>query len=321
MTAAALIPLSAEWHEERRSGIGSADAPIILGLSSFATPLDVYLEKVGEGEPREDTAFTEWGRRLEPVIAQAASDQLGIAFEHWRPAVRNRTWPRAFAHLDRRARAGDEMVALECKSGMRTQGWLDPGTYSITVAHEVIPPDYAVQVGHQLLASGYAAVYVAALLGYRDFRTYRFERDEAWLDDLLADEREWWTQHVEAGVPPDPDGMRALRQRISQQTAVPSATPEQQVIAARALAAKREQKAAEARYREECDRLARSMGDQRGITAATWRFGLRAGRRTTAWQKVVGDVAPFGMDLTPVIERHTKVGEPYFQLDPIGEEE
>lgn len=317
----ALVPLSAEWHDERRTGIGSSDAPAILGLSPFASPLDVYLEKIGEAEPRPDTAFTEWGRRLEDVIADAASDHLSIAFERWRPAVRNREWARAFAHLDRRARAGDEMVALECKSGMGTRGWGDPATVSIVDAHEVIPPAYAIQVGHQLLASGYAAVYVAALLGYREFRVYRIERDEAWLDDLLADEREWWTQHVDARVPPDPDGMTALRRRLSSETAVLSATPEQQLIAGRALAARRERDAADQRYRDEIERLARSMGEQKGITAATWRFGIRAGRRTTAWQKVLGDVAPVGMDLAPVIEKHTRVGEPYFQLDPIGEEE
>lgn len=321
MTGAALVPLSPEWHEERRGGLGSADAPAILGLSPYATPLDIYQEKMGEAVSRPDTAFTEWGRRLEDVVAEAASESLGIDFHRWRPAVHNRSWPRAFAHLDRRARAGGETVALECKTGMSTVGWGDPATVSIIDAHEVIPPHYAIQVGHQLMASGCAAVYVAALLGYREFRLYRVERDEAWLDDLLADEREWWEQHVEAGVAPDPGGRRALRQRIAAETAVLSATPEQQLIASRALTAKREREAADARYREECERLARSMGAQRGITAASWRFSIRAGKRSTAWQKVLGDVAPFGLDLAPFIEKHTTVGEPYFQLDPIGKED
>ena len=325
----AIAPLSPAWHEERRKGIGSSDAAAILGLSKFATPLDIYLEKIGEAEERPDTAFTEWGRRLEPVIAQAAEDAVNagrsaeerVRFVSWTPAIHCRAWWPAFTHLDRRGRVDGAMVGLECKSGMGTRGWGDPATVSIVDAHEVIPPDYAIQVGHHLLCSGYAAIYVAALIGYREFRLYRVERDEAWLDDLLADEREWWEQHVVARVPPDPDGSRALRLRASAATEVPSATPEQQLIASRALAAKRDREAADARYREECDHLARSMGDQRGITAATWRFGLRPGRRTTAWQKVLGDVAPVGLDLAPVIEKHTKVGEPYFQLDPIGEEE
>ena len=325
----AIAPLSPEWHEERRKGIGSSDAAAILGLSKFATPLDIYLEKIGEAEERPDTAFTEWGRRLEPVIAQAAEDAVNagrsaeerVRFVSWTPAIHCRAWWPAFTHLDRRGRVDGAMVGLECKSGMGTRGWGDPATVSIVDAHEVIPPDYAIQVGHHLLCSGYAAIYVAALIGYREFRLYRVERDEAWLDDLLADEREWWEQHVVARVPPDPDGSRALRLRASAATEVPSATPEQQLIASRALAAKRDREAADARYREECDHLARSMGDQRGITAATWRFGLRPGRRTTAWQKVLGDVAPVGLDLAPFIEKHTKVGEPYFQLDPIGEEE
>lgn len=329
MNGTTMVPLTPEWHEERRKGIGSSDAAAILGLSKWATQLDVYSEKMGQGEPREDTAFTEWGRRLEAVIADAAEDALNVGregderirFTSWLPAIHCKAWWPAFTHVDRRGRVDGAMTALECKSGMGTRGWGDPGTVSITDAHQVIPPDYAIQVGHHLLCTGYAAVYVAALIGYRDFRLYRVERDEAWLDDLLADERQWWEAHVVAGVPPDPDGMIALRARLAGQTAVPSATPEQQLIADRALAAKRARDAADGRYKAEVEKLARSMGDQKGISHTTWRFGMRPGRRTTAWQKVLGEVAPVGLDLAPVIEKHTKVGEPYFQLDPIGEEE
>lgn len=329
--SAVLEPRSPAWHDERRKGIGSSDAAAILGLSRHSRPIDIYLDKLGEREPSEDTAFTEWGRRLEAVIAEAAEDALNagrgpderVRFTQWTAAIHCKEWWPAFTHLDRRGRVDGLMTALECKSGMGTRGWGDPATVSIVQAHEVIPPDYAVQVGHHLLCSGYAAVYVAALIGYRDFRLYRIERDEEWLADLLADEQEFW-RLVETRTPPDPDGSDAYRaflsKRIGSLTAELSATPEQQLIGARAIEAKRAADAAAGVYELERQRLDRSMGDAVAVTGPGWKATRTAPRTSTAWQKVVGDIAPFGLNLTPFIEKHTKVGEPGFRFLPDQEE-
>lgn len=333
MTAPAA--LSPEWHELRRTGIGSSDAAAILGLSTYARPIDIYLEKIGEAEPHDDTVFTEWGRRLEPVIAQAAeaavnegrSEADRVRFRQWSASIQCREWVRAFSHLDRRGRVDGLMVGLECKSGMRTKGWGDPATVSITDAHEVIPPGYAIQVGHHLMCTGYAAIYVAALIGYRDFRLYRVERDEAWLADLLEDEREWWRAHVDARIPPEPDGSEAYRaflsKRIGTPTAELSATPEQQLIGARVLAAKRDADAAAGIYELERQRLERSAGDAAAITGPGWRLSLTAGRKSTSWASVMADARKAGIDtdpLAPLVERHTKTGEPYYRFTPTEED-
>ena len=328
----AIAARSPEWHDMRRTGLGSSDIAPALGLSTYARPIDIYLDKVGEGQPSEDTAFTEWGRRLEPVIAEAAEDALNadrdpadmVRFTQWGSAIRCREWPIAFTHLDRRGRVDGAMAALECKSAMSARGWGDPATVSIADAHEVIPPAYAIQSGHHLLCTGYGCVYVAALIGYRDFRLYRIERDEAWLADLLADEQEFW-RLVTTRTPPDPDGSDAYRaflaRRMGTPTAEPSATPEQQLIGARVLEAKRAADAASAAYELERQRLDRSMGDAAAVVGPGWRAARTAPRTTTAWQKVLGDVAPFGLDLAPFIAKHTKVGDPGFRFMPTTEEE
>lgn len=36
-----------DWLEYRKSGIGGSDAGIILGVSSYKLPRDVYFEKIG----------------------------------------------------------------------------------------------------------------------------------------------------------------------------------------------------------------------------------------------------------------------------------
>lgn len=325
-----MVPLTEAWHEERRKGIGSSDAAAILGLSTYAKPIDIYLEKIGEAEPREDTAFTEWGRRLEPVIAEAAEEAINagrpaeerVRFTSWLPAIHCKAWWPAFTHVDRRGRVDGAMTALECKSAMSTRGWGDPATVSIVDAHEVIPPGYAIQVGHHLLCTGYAAVYVAALIGYRDFRLYRIERDEAWLDDLLADERQWWEDHVVARVPPAPDGSDAYRAFLSRRLgdpkpAPPSATPEQQLIGARLLDAKRAVAAAEALFELEKQRLEHSAGPVQSLQGPGWRLQLNAGRTTTRWADAIADAHRAGVDtdpLAPFVAKHTKAGRPYYSF-------
>lgn len=313
------IPQSPEWHEQRRQGLGSSDVAAILGLSTYARPIDIWRDKMGLSEPSEDTPFTEWGRRLEPVIADAAEDATGIRWTTWTGAIHARRWHVAFTHLDRRGRDEDgAMAVLECKSGMGTRGWGDPATVSIADAHTVIPAGYAIQCAHHLLCTGYGRVYVAALIGYRDFRLYRLERDEGFLDDLLADEQAWWQHHITDGHEPDPDGSEAYRDHLRRRLGVVteaelSATPEQQAIAARALEAKRAVKAHEALYELEKQRLDRSMGPIQKLIGPGWRATRTAPRTTTRWTEVLRDARKDGVDvdvLTPFVERHTRTGEP-----------
>lgn len=320
----AIVPLSKEWHEERSKGLGSSDIAPILGLSRHTRPIEVQLDKLGESEPRPDTVFTEWGRRLEAVIAEAAGDALDTRFTRWDAAIHCRDWWIAFTHLDRRGRVDGQMVGLECKSGMSTRGWGDPATVSITEAHEVMPPDYAIQVGHHLLCTGYVAVYVAALIGYRDFRLYRVERDDAWLADLLADEQAWWQRHVVERIPVDPDGSDAYRAFLSRHsagaTAELSATPEQQLIAARVIEAKRAADTAQGVYELERQRLDRSMGDAAVVVGPGWKAARTAPRTSTAWARVVKEANAAGLDLTPYVERFTTTGEPGFRFTATEEE-
>src|SRR3990167_10286820 len=64
------------WLEARRQGLGASDAPVILGLSPWKTPLALYAEKLGlEIEEPEQTEAMAWGLRLQPVIIAAFQEQ------------------------------------------------------------------------------------------------------------------------------------------------------------------------------------------------------------------------------------------------------
>lgn len=63
---------SAEWHEARRVGIGGSDAGIILGLSDYTTPRQLWALKTGRTQPDKGNAYTRCGQILERAILERA---------------------------------------------------------------------------------------------------------------------------------------------------------------------------------------------------------------------------------------------------------
>ena len=56
----------AVWLEWRKKGLGSSDAPIIMGVSPYKTPFKLYVEKIQDGCAEEKSNFIfEKGHRLE----------------------------------------------------------------------------------------------------------------------------------------------------------------------------------------------------------------------------------------------------------------
>src|SRR5262245_42032680 len=66
----------ASFLEARRSGLGSSDAAAILGASPFASPLDVYLAKLGLAES-EQTEAMRFGQLLEPIVIAEYERETG----------------------------------------------------------------------------------------------------------------------------------------------------------------------------------------------------------------------------------------------------
>jgi putative phage-type endonuclease len=188
----------------RRTGIGSSDAAKVLGISKWGSALDVYLDKVHPPDPgRPMTTAQEFGIRLEPVIAAAASDRWGCKFT--KPlTVAHPEFPYLIASVDRLDEEGD---VCEFKTASRADGWGATDT-------DEVPQDYWIQVQHQLAVmdavsargSGgrrdFAWLYV--LIGGSDFRRYRVGRDHGYLLAFGPAFAEFW-RGVEARIPPEPD--------------------------------------------------------------------------------------------------------------------
>lgn len=195
----------AAWLEARRTGIGSSDAPAVLGVSPWSSPLLVYAEKIGEREDLEPSEAQEWGLLLEPTIIREFARETGRLAEQSRVLVRSTARPWQLATIDAEQEAPDKPGPglLEVKAtGFRAGDW-----------SEGVPEHVTVQVQHQLDVKGYLWGSVAVLMNGCKMRWIDVERNEALIEKIREAEADFW-QRVERREPVNPDGSPATREAL-----------------------------------------------------------------------------------------------------------
>lgn len=194
--------MTREQLERRRAGIGGSDAPAIIGVSPWRSPLDVYLDKIGEAEEVEESPAMRWGTALEPLVRQAYADATGETVRVPALLVHPRH-PWMIGHLDGLTDSGR---VLECKTARTAEGWGEPGT-------DEIPDAYLIQVQHYLTVTALSVADVAVLIGGSDFRLYEIPADGELQSALMDQEAAFWREHVEAGLAPDPRSLADVKRR------------------------------------------------------------------------------------------------------------
>lgn len=186
------------WLEERRNGIGGSDAAAIVGLSRWATPYSVYMDKIGLLPEKEENEAMRQGRDLEDYVAVRFSEQTGKKVQRCNFMVRNPQYPFALADIDRRVLG--ENAGLECKT---------TSTLDLKQFHGVeFPERYYAQCVHYLAVTGADRWYLAVLVFGKGFYVFKLERDEAEIDALMTAEGDFW-QLVETQTPPAVTGAEA----------------------------------------------------------------------------------------------------------------
>lgn len=69
-----------------------------------------------------------------------------------------------------------------------------------------IPLHYIMQCYHYMAVTGKRAWYIAAVILGQKFVYHKLEWDDALIDGLITMEKDFWENHVEAGMIPEPDG-------------------------------------------------------------------------------------------------------------------
>lgn len=214
------------WLECRRQGIGASDAPIILGLSKYKSPFQLFHEKLGlEPENAADREAAEWGLALEPALSERFARETGRIVETPAPftVYQHSDLPWMLATIDRwqqiprEGKNTPDVAPLELK----TSNWSLDKDWK-----EEAPIAYQVQVQHQMAVTGTDRASIAALIGGQKFVWLDIARDEDFITQLMALEMEFWQRLLANNAPPVDDSEqtgRTIRKLFSK--------PEETVIA------------------------------------------------------------------------------------------
>jgi len=189
-----------DWLKERQKGIGGSDVAGILGISPFVTPLDVYLDKIGEAEEKQDNPSMAFGRLMEPVLLQQYQNVTGESLVSDLQPIISQKHDFMRANLDGLTKSGK---VLEIKTARTKNGWGEPGT-------DEIPDYYLTQVQHYLAVTDFPIADVAVLISGCDFLIYTVEKDLELQEMLIEKEYKFW-EMVQKRTPPDPINLNDIK--------------------------------------------------------------------------------------------------------------
>ncbi len=189
-----------EWLEYRQLGIGGSDAAAACGLSKWKSPAQLYLDKTAPIEKQEsESEHLRQGRDFEDYVAQRFTEATGKKVRRDNHMMSDDKYPFLIADIDRRV--VNENAILECKTASPyvKDKW----------ANGAIPIEYELQCLHYMSVIGVKKCYIACLIFGQDFIIREIDWDDETIEMLRAREIEFWTEYVEKGVMPEPDGSSA----------------------------------------------------------------------------------------------------------------
>lgn len=180
-----LIMITEQDRIERKLGIGGSDMPIILGLSSYKTPYQLYLEKTSDTiEPDEMTEQQYWGNQLEGIIREEFARRNNVTVET----------PKTITHPEHDFLRGNidgfipewnAVLEVKCSNQFMASEWGEDGS-------DVIPMQYLVQVAHYCMVTNADCAYIAVLIGGSQYRQFKYTRDFELEETLKLKAMEFW---------------------------------------------------------------------------------------------------------------------------------
>ena len=192
--------LTTEQLEERKLGIGGSDVADICGLSPWKTPLEVFLEKIGEREPPQldDNPSIYWGNKMEPLLAEEFSLKTGLNVYECKKSFVHPEYTFMRANVDRliEGDAGkDAFLEIKTAKSSQRKFWGEDGSSDI-------PTQYLLQVAHYCMVLDKTKAYVAVKIDSNDFRILEYIRDPQLEEKLIFIESKFWNEHVLKRIPP-----------------------------------------------------------------------------------------------------------------------
>jgi len=183
-----------EWLKQRRNGIGASEASIIVGMSRWGSPLQLYMKKNGELDENQENEYMEWGNRLEHSIIQKFCEKNSKKVEQ-RKSQYEIKWsdevPYLFCTVDGWIPKENAGVEAKTCNQYKSKEWEDG-----------IPDEYAIQCQHSMFVTGADYWYLAVLIGGNCYKDFKLVRDDEFISKMLVQHENFWNEHVLKGVPP-----------------------------------------------------------------------------------------------------------------------
>jgi putative phage-type endonuclease len=209
-----------EWLEERTKYIGSSDAPIIAGYSSFKSPIDLAQEKkiarTSNHHPDPETKQQHRGHALEPLVGEIYSMQTGALLIPGKSYIH----PNGIMAASLDFETFDYTSIVEAKTHYAYQS----GNYPESGTPDGVSNYEMIQCQHQMYVAGRYEMNCAVLFGDEkafdllvkmldegadvrnvagmvldigmDFRAYPIIRNETLIEALVELELEFWNKYV-----------------------------------------------------------------------------------------------------------------------------
>jgi putative phage-type endonuclease len=180
--------------EQRKLGIGGSDMPIILGLSKYKTPYQLYLEKKGilsTGDEMSPLQY--WGNRLEAVIRDEFADRNKVIIQT-PDTIIHPFHDFLRANIDGYILEWNAVLEVKCSTQFMANEWGEDGS-------DYIPMAYLAQVAHYCSVMNAECAYIAVLIGGYDYRQYKYVRDLE-LEKTIIDAACAFWDSVQKDLPP-----------------------------------------------------------------------------------------------------------------------
>jgi predicted phage-related endonuclease len=206
------MALSAHDLAIRKDAIFSTEAAACLGLSKYSSPVQVWMEKVGQqqtatddGDDQDDdgddqetqTEAQAMGLLLQPVIGRLWEVRTGKALVNLDGVTMlSDKFPWIGSHFDFQVRGEKRLVEAKNFHHMRRKEFGEEGS-------EDVPMDCLVQCLHEGFVYGADIVYLAVLFGGQKFEVFQVPIRQDAVDMLIEKLAGFW-KYVEERTPPPP---------------------------------------------------------------------------------------------------------------------
>jgi putative phage-type endonuclease len=167
---------------------------------------EVYANKLGLLDEKEDNEAMRQGRDLEEYVAQRFAEETGKKIQRRNAIFQHPEYPYLLGNIDRKIVGENSGLEVKTTSILNKADFKN-GEY---------PPNYYVQCCHYMACCGFEKMYLAVLVLNRGFHMFEINRDDKEIDALIEAERYFWEEHVQKRIPPAPDGSEKAGEVLKQ---------------------------------------------------------------------------------------------------------